>query len=74
MFELIKYRMIILGMLIINKSFNKLFLFVKIVVRFYLNPKNDDINFCIEFIIKFFTFLLRFTIYNIFLNLYYVNI
>ena len=50
MVEFIKYRIIRLGMLMIKRSLSRLFRFVRIVVRFYLNPKKDEMSFWIEFI------------------------
>ncbi len=54
--EFTKYRMIKFGILMMNNSFKRLFRFVKMVVRFSLKPKNDDISFWIEFIFISFNF------------------
>ncbi len=40
-------------MLMMNSNLSKLLRFVKIVVRFYLNPKSDDTNLLIDFIYQF---------------------
>lgn len=39
-----------LGMLMMKRSFRRLLRLVRMVVRFYLKPKKEEISFWIEFI------------------------
>ncbi len=40
-----------LGMFMMNSNFSRELRFVRMVVRFYLKPRNDEISFWMEFIL-----------------------